>query len=138
MHPHALTLLLVLLLPLATAQAEESDIASPAAAATPPQTAEEIRIGELEAELAKLARQRDELLNQQESNLTELEAAKMARLRQDNQKLKLQLREALAQQPQSPLTETQKWYLLGAATALLGAAIGALLRGNRRRRQWLN
>lgn len=137
MHRYFLTLLLVLLLPLATAHAEESAIASPETA-TPQQTTEQVRIGELEAELANLVRQRDELLNQQENGLAEREVAQMSHLRQENQKLKLQVREALAQQQQSPLTETQIWYLLGAATGLLGAAIGALLRGNRRRRQWIN
>lgn len=137
MRPHALPLLLVLLVPLATAQAEEPTSANPARAAAPQPTTEQSRIGELEAELANLARQRDELLGQQEG-LAEREVAQISRLQQDNQKLKLQLREALAQQPQNPLTEKQTWYLLGAATALLGAAIGALLRGNRRRRQWVN
>jgi hypothetical protein len=97
-----------------------------------------LRISELERELAIATRQRDELAGQLEEGHAERESAQVGRLRQENQKLKLQLREAQAQQPKSLLTETQTWYLAGAVTALLGAAIGALLRGNRRRRQWIN
>jgi hypothetical protein len=138
MHRLSLTLLLVLS-PLCSAlQAEESTLASPAATHIASQPNATQRIHELEAELGAAVQQRDELAGQLSSGLAERETAQVARLRQENQKLKLQLREALAKQQQSLFTETQTWYLAGAATALLGAAIGALLRGNRRRRQWLN
>lgn len=138
MRHHALPLLFVLLPALSTAYAEESGITNPAAMAAPRHTAEQVRIDQLEQALAGLTRQRDELLSQQENNLAERESAQMEHLQAENQKLKLQLREALAQQPQSPLTDTQTWYLVGGVTALFGAAVGALLRGNRRRRQWIN
>ena len=138
MHRYALTLLLVLSPLISPVQAEESAVTSPSATHAPSQSAETLRISELERELAATAQQRDELAGQLEEGGAERESAQVGRLRQENQKLKLQLREAQAQQPQSLLTETQTWYLAGALTALLSAAIGALLRGNRRRRQWIN
>ena len=138
MHRYALTLLLVLTPLLSSVQAEESAVISQPATHTPSPQAETLRISELQRELAATTQQRDELAGQLEEGRTEQESAQVGRLRQENQKLKLQLREAQAQQPQSLLTETQTWYLAGALTALLSAAIGALLRGNRRRRQWIN
>ena len=138
MHRHALTLLFVLTPLLSSVQAEEAAVTSQPATHTPSPSAETLRISELERELAATVQQRDELAVQIEEGRADRESAQVGRLRQENQKLKLQLREAQAQQPQSLLTETQIWYLAGALTALLGAAIGALLRGNRRRRQWIN
>ena len=95
-------------------------------------------LDQLQQELARVQQERDQLASQLEGNLAERENAQMQRLRQENQKLKLQVREALARQPQNLLSEKQTWYLLGAATALLGAVAGALMRGYRRRRQWIN
>ena len=130
-------LMLLALLPLAvTVQAEEPDATIQPATSSPAPA--EINFADLQQQLAVMTQQRDELAGQLEGDQGERENAQLSRLRQDNQKLKLQLREALAQQPPGLLTETQTWYLLGGLTALLGAAIGALLRGNRRRRQWIN
>ncbi len=65
--------------------------------------------------------------------------AQIVGLRQENQRLKLQLREAQANQPPRLLTEEQTWYVAGAGTALLAFILGALSRGRRRqRREWIN
>lgn len=136
-HP-ALTPLLIVLPLLSTAYAEDIQTGSPSTVNSATHTTDQARIGELEQALAKLVEQRNELARQQESRQIEQESAQMTHLRQENQKLRLQLREALAQQAPNPLSETQTWYLVGAITALFGAAVGALLRGNRRRRQWIN
>jgi SH3 domain protein len=58
----------------------------------------------------------------------------------ENQRLKQQLDQALSDSAPSPLiTEQQMWYIIGAASVLLGMLAGSLLRGSRRtRREWLN
>ncbi|WXL27327.1 translation initiation factor 2 [Ectopseudomonas mendocina] len=60
--------------------------------------------------------------------------------RNENQRLRQQLKQAQADSAPPPLiTEQQTWYAIGAGSALLGVIIGALLRGGRRtRREWLN
>lgn len=69
----------------------------------------------------------------------ERESVQLQRLRQENQRLKLQLKKALAQAPRPLLSEQQLWFAIGSAAGLLGVMVGALLRGNRRsRREWLN
>lgn len=120
---HPSLLLLLALLPLvANVQAEEpGNSGQPAEVISQPSTGA-INTAVLQRELAAKTQQADELL----------------RLRKDNQKLSLQLREAIARQPQGLLSEQQKWYLLGGLTVLLGTAIGALLSGSRRRRGWIN
>jgi hypothetical protein len=63
----------------------------------------------------------------------------LQRLRQENQRLKLQLKKAQADAPQPLLGDQQQWFGIGAGAALLGVILGALLRGNRRsRREWIN
>ena len=130
MRHYALTLLLFAC---TAALAEE---VPPAAATTAPAAAlHEAQIETLQRQLADAEQQRSEL----ENSMLERENAQMARLLQDNQKLKLQIREAQSRQPKSPLTEKQTWFLIGAAVSLLGVLIGALLRGRRQsRRQWIN
>ncbi|MOA56851.1 hypothetical protein D3C78_1809160 [compost metagenome] len=67
------------------------------------------------------------------------DTARLAGLRQENQRLRQQLQRVQAQQPQRLLNEQQTWYVTGAATALLAFMLGALSRGRRRqRREWLN
>lgn len=66
-------------------------------------------------------------------------AAQVQRLRQENQRLKLQLKDAQANSPLPLISEGQTWFAIGAAAALLGVLAGALLRGGRgTRREWLN
>ena len=138
MRQPSLTLLFLLLPLVSTVQAEEPVITPPAVTATTPSDSD-TRISELERQLADSQRQRNELNNQLEGSLADRENAQMARLLQDNQKLKLQLREALSKQSQNPLNERQTWFLIGGAASLIGVLIGALLRGSRKsRRQWIN
>jgi SH3 domain protein len=66
-------------------------------------------------------------------------AAQLQRVRQENQRLKLQLKDAQANSPLPLISEEQTWFAIGAAAALLGVLAGALLRGGRgTRREWLN
>ena len=132
MRHYVLTLLLVAG---TGAHAEETQL--PAVAAAP--VANDAQSEALQRQLADSEQKRSELLTQLEGSMVERENAQMARLRQDNQKLKLQVREAQSRQPKSPLNEKQTWFLIGATASLLGVLIGALLRGSRKsRRQWIN
>jgi SH3 domain protein len=65
--------------------------------------------------------------------------AETQRLRQDNQRLKLQLKTAQAAVPERVVSEQQMWFAIGAGSTLSGVLVGALLRSGRRsRREWLN
>lgn len=120
MRPGPLILLMTLSLP-AAVQAEQS----------PPQPTPQAQIDNLE--------QRDTMASELQANDGERESAQLQRLRQENQRLKLQLKKAQAQTPQQLLSEQQMWFAVGAGASLLGVIIGALLRGKRRsRREWLN
>ncbi|WP_440468637.1 translation initiation factor 2 (IF-2, GTPase) [Pseudomonas sp. YH-1] len=94
---------------------------------------------ELEQRLADSERQRAELAAQLANPDNSQDEARIARLTQENQRLKLQLREAQANQPPRLLSEQQTWYVTGAGTALLAFVLGMLSRGRRRsRREWIN
>ena len=132
MRHYFLTLLLI-----ASTFAHAEEAQPPANAAAP--ATNDAQIEALQRQLADSEQKRSELAAQLEGSMAERENAQMARLRQDNQKLKLQLRETQSRQPKSPLNEKQTWFLVGAAASLLGVLIGALLRGSRKsRRQWIN
>ena len=131
MRPGPVLLLLTLSLS-AAVQAEES----------PPQSL--TAAGSAQAQAATLE-QRPALVEEPSLNpepqvdAGERESVQLQRLRQENQRLKLQLKKALAQAPQPLISEQQLWFAIGAAAGLLGVIVGALLRGNRRsRREWLN
>lgn len=128
-----LFLLLTLCSP-AFAQAEESP-AQTLAEATSAQT----QVDELEQRLAISEEQREALSAQLQSNANEHETAQLQRLRQDNQRLKLELKKAHASAPKPLISEQQMWFATGAGAGLLGVIIGALLRrGRRSRSEWLN
>ncbi|QRY78756.1 translation initiation factor 2 (IF-2, GTPase) [Pseudomonas sp. PDNC002] len=94
---------------------------------------------ELEQRLAESEQQRAELAAQLANPDNRQDEARIARLTQENQRLKLQLREAQANQPPRLLSEQQTWYLAGAGTALVAFLLGMLSRGRRRaRREWIN
>ena len=122
MRPGPLSLLVTLLLLPCYLQAEQAP-RQPLAAAT----SAESQFDQLEQRLAVSEQQR-ETLN-----------AESQRLRQDNQRLKLQLKTAQAAAPERLVSEQQMWFAIGAGCAVLGVLVGALLRGGRRsRREWLN
>jgi len=125
MRPGPLFLLLTLCLPAIT-QAEENP-PQPLAEATSAQP----QIDKLE--------QREALSAELQNSGSERDTVQLQRLRQENQRLKLQLKKAQASAPQPLISEQQMWFATGAGAGLLGVIIGALLRpGRRSRREWLN
>ena len=97
------------------------------------------QLDQLEQRLAESERLRGELSAQLEGSQAEQENAQLTRLRQDNQRLKLQLKAAQAQQPERFLGEQQQWFAVGGAVAIFGFILGMLARGKRRsRREWSN
>jgi septal ring factor EnvC (AmiA/AmiB activator) len=131
MRQVSLPLLVVLMLSCTSLHAEPD-----AALATRNLQAE---IDALQQRLAESEALREELQGRlQESPAADLNA-QSRRLRQENQRLKLQLKAAQAGTPQPLLSEQQTWYAIGAGSSLLAVLLGALLRGGRRpSRQWLN
>lgn len=133
-----LPLLACLALPL-PALAEEPATEQPAPTAVQPLAQAPAAHLELEQRLADSERQRAELAAQLNNPDNSQDEARIARLSQENQRLKLQLREAQANQPPRLLSEQQTWYVVGAGTALLAFILGMLSRGRRRsRREWIN
>ncbi len=135
MPPVLLPLLLAAaLLPLPLHAEEENP--APVAAA---QQSVQARIADLEQRLAASEQQREALGAELQASHGERENAQLQRLRQDNQRLKLQLKKTQAATPDRLLSDQQMWFGIGAAAALLGVVLGALLRGNSRtRREWIN
>ena len=98
-----------------------------------------VQLDQLEQRLAESERLRSELNSQLESGLAEQGNAQVARLNQDNQRLKLQLKAAQARQPARLLNEQQLWFAIGGGVALLAFMLGALARGVRKsRRDWMS
>ncbi|MCJ8204512.1 translation initiation factor 2 [Pseudomonas sp. RGM2987] len=97
------------------------------------------QIAELQQRLKDSEHQREELTKQLQSADNERESALLGRLRQENQRLKLQLKEAQASPLPRLLTDQQQWFVIGAGVALLALLCGIFASGGRRqRRQWLN
>lgn len=115
-------------------------LANPLAQAEQPLSLEAgARLTELQQRLDESEKQRAALAQQLQNADGERESVQLARLRQDNQRLKLSLKELQAAAPQRLLTEQQQWFVIGAAVALLCVVCGILASGgHRRRRQWLN
>ncbi|MBD9503419.1 translation initiation factor 2 (IF-2, GTPase) [Pseudomonas sp. PDM17] len=137
-----LPLLACLALPL-PALAEEPVTEQPAQSAVQASAQPPAANPELERRLADSERQRAELAAQLAAQPAQpdnsQDEARITRLTQENQRLKLQLREAQANQPPRLLSEQQTWYVTGAGTALLAFILGMLSRGRRRsRREWIN
>src|SRR5690606_29479120 len=93
------------------------------------------QITALQQQLAESQRQLGELQNASD----ERASAQISRLSQDNQRLKLQLKQAQAEQPQPLLSQQQLWYAIGGGTTLLAFVIGRLSAGgrNKRRSEWV-
>lgn len=136
-----LPLLLCLALPLAAPAEEPASEQPPAAAVEVIDATNPSPHSELERRLAESEQQRQALAAQLATQSADSQdEAVIGRLRQENQRLKLQLREAQSQQPPRLLNEQQTWYAVGGATAVLAFLLGALSRGSRRRhrREWIN
>ncbi len=136
MRQGSLPLLFATLFLSSWAVAEETSLPLPAAApAVTVVASNDTRISELQQQLAESERQRTEL----QANSSEQGNAQLSRLRQDNQRLKLQLKQAQAQQPPRLLNEQQLWYVIGGGSALLAFIVGRLSGGrrNKRRSEWV-
>ena len=97
------------------------------------------QLDQLEQRLAESERMRSELNSQLESSAAVQGNAQVSRLNQDNQRLKMQLKAAQAQQPGQLFNEQQKWFGIGGGVALLAFLFGALARGaNKKRRDWMS
>lgn len=119
-----LSLLVTVMLTCASVQAEEQPAESSAPAAP-------LNTQALEQRLA----QSEQLRNEQEAS----SAVQLQRLRQENQRLRMQLKESQAQAQPRLLSEEQTWFAVGAALSLISMVFGALLRGSRKtRREWIN
>jgi len=125
----------------ATAHAEET---SNTGSSTPLSLSAGSQITELQQRLKESEQLRDELGKQLQS--IELkgadairENAQLNRLRQENQRLAQQLKEAQGTVLPRWLTEQQQWFVTGAGVALIALLCGIFASGgHRRRRQWLN
>ncbi|BCX66819.1 MULTISPECIES: translation initiation factor 2 [Pseudomonas] len=132
-----LCLMLVTLSIVAPAHGEEN---AQGANSTPLSLSAGSQINELQQRLKESERQREELSKQLQNTDGERESAQLARLRQENQRLKLQLRETQAgSSTPRLLTDQQQWFVIGAGVALLALLCGIFASGaSRKRRQWLN
>jgi SH3 domain protein len=76
---------------------------------------------------------------QQRPKVSDQQRDEMSRLRQENQRLKLQLKESQAASLQGLFTEQQQWFVAGGGVATIALLCGIFATGWRRqRRQWLN
>ncbi|SEJ41477.1 translation initiation factor 2 [Pseudomonas sp. NFR16] len=97
------------------------------------------QLTDLRQRLAESEKQREELTRQMQNADAERESIQLGRLRQENQRLKLQLKEAQSVMPARVLTEQQQWFVTGAGVAMVALLCGIFASGWRRqRRQWLN
>ncbi|MGH8437431.1 MAG: hypothetical protein ACRERX_23890 [Pseudomonas sp.] len=139
MRQGPLSLLFVALLMTGQLQAEEIPAAPDSPQPLAATTTAETQIDSLEQRLAESEQQRSELAAQLQNTSGERENAQLTRLRQDNQRLKLQLKEAQAEQQPRLLSEQQLWFAIGSGVALIAMLCGAMLRGSRKtRREWIN
>lgn len=137
MRKGPLCLMLVTLLSVAPAHGEETADGNHS---TPLSLSAGNQIAELQQRLKLSEQQREELSKQLQNTDAERESVQLGRLRQDNQRLKLQLKEAQASSALPRfLTDQQQWFVIGAAVALLALLCGIFASGaGRKRRQWLN
>lgn len=120
----------------ATAHAEET---SSTGSSTPLSLSAGSQITELQQRLKESERLREELSKQLQTADAARESAQLSRLRQDNQRLAQQLKDAQGGALPRWLTDQQQWFVIGAGVALVALLCGIFASGgHRRRRQWLN
>ncbi|MDC7813923.1 translation initiation factor 2 [Pseudomonas sp. BLCC-B112] len=136
MRQGPLCLLLVMLSIGAPALAEETQETGHS---TPLSLSAGSQITELQQRLKESERLREELSKQLQNADAERESPQLTRLRQENQRLKLQLKEAQANPAPRLLTDQQQWFVTGGGVALIALLCGIFASGgHRKRRQWLN
>lgn len=119
----------------ATAQAEET---SNTGSSTPLSLSAGSQITELQQRLKESERLREELSKQLQTADAARESAQLSRLRQENQRLAQQLKDAQGSTLPRWLTDQQQWFVIGAGVALVALLCGIFASGgHRRRRQWL-
>ncbi len=98
------------------------------------------RQAELENRLSENLQQRETLKESPEVSASAAGKAQLARLRQENQRLRLQLEELQSRPQPEPqlLNDDQQWFAVGGGVGVLGFLLGVLTTRGRRRRQWLN
>lgn len=98
------------------------------------------RQAELENRLSENLQRREVLEEILDVTPSAADQAQLARLRQENQRLRLQLEALQAQAKPEPrlLNDDQQWFALGGGVGVLGFLLGVLTTRGRRRRQWLN
>lgn len=98
------------------------------------------RQAELENRLSENLQRRDVLEENLYVTPSAADQAQLARLRQENQRLRLQLEALQAQTKPEPrlLNDDQQWFALGGGVGVVGFLLGVLTTRGRRRRQWLN
>ncbi len=128
MRQGPLFLLLFLNLATSLAQAEETI------------TAPTERQTELESRLSDNQRQRETLKQLPDVAASPAGQAQLAGLRQENQRLRMQLQQEQLKQQAQPqlLSDQQQWFAVGGGVGVLGFLLGVLTTRGRRRRQWLN
>ncbi|MBX8489995.1 translation initiation factor 2 [Pseudomonas cichorii] len=137
MRPGVLCLLMMVLAVNSAVQAEETSDSGNVQALHLPSPAS--RIAELEQRLRESERLREEQLRLAQNAEAERESAQLARLRQENQRLKLQLKEAQSIASSRLLTEQQQWFIAGGGVAVIALVCGIFVGGRRKQRQqWLN
>ncbi|SDU84739.1 translation initiation factor 2 [Pseudomonas mucidolens] len=120
----------------ATAHAEEL---SSTGSSTPLSLSAGTQITELQQRLKESERLRAELSKQLQSADATRESTQVSRLRQENQRLALQLKQTQNSVLPGWLTDQQQWFVIGAGVALIALLCGIFASGgHRRRRQWLN
>lgn len=134
MRQGLLSLPLVLMLASPLLQAEQA----PAAQGPIVDTTD--RQAELEDRLSENLQQRQTLKESPDVTASAAGQAQLARIRQENHRLRLQLEELQARPQAEPqlLNDQQQWFAVGGGVGVLGFLLGVLTTRGRRRRQWLN
>ena len=98
------------------------------------------RQAELENRLSENLQQRETLSDNPQVTASVAGQAQLVRLRQENQRLRLQLEELQSRARSAPqlLNDDQQWFAVGGGVGVLGFLLGVLTTRGRRRRQWLN
>ena len=112
MRPNQLALVVSLSLLAPLAMAEQTPAPVITSVVNAEVRAMNAQLDQLEQRLAESERLRGELSAQLEGSQAEQENAQLTRLRQDNQRLKLQLKAAQAQPPERLISEQQQWFAL--------------------------